>query len=39
MGKKLVAGLGGLHFCAWITIHRELHGCMAVGKHSKLEKR
>jgi len=38
-GKEVVAGQGGLHFCAWITIHREFHGCMATGKHSKLEKR
>ncbi len=33
MGKKLVIGQGGRNFCAWIAIHRTLHGCMAITKH------
>jgi hypothetical protein len=32
MGKTLVVGQGGQTFRAWITIHRKLHGCMAIAK-------
>jgi hypothetical protein len=38
MGKKMVVGQGGLNFHAWIAILKRLHGCMAVSKHSNLEK-
>jgi len=38
MGKKLVVGQSGPNFCAYIAIHRRLHGYMVVGKHSNLEK-
>jgi hypothetical protein len=33
MGRKLVIGQGGRNFCAWIAIHRRLHGCMAIVKN------
>jgi hypothetical protein len=38
MKKKLMDGQVGLDFSAWVIAQKVFHSCMAIGKHSMLEK-